>query len=74
MNQFGCIENIILSVNRIEKPFVRDSIIKNVERLKLNYKLMKLTDLTDIPFLVDELLFTPFKEKTIEILNSVGIM
>lgn len=74
LNQFGSIENIILSVNCIEKPSVRDSIIKNIERLKLNYKLIKLLNSVDIPFLIDELLFTPFIEKTVEILDSVDVM
>ena len=42
INQFGSLQNVLTNVEKIKKPSIRDSILRNIERLRINYKLIKL--------------------------------
>ncbi len=74
LNEFGSLENIISGVNAIDKKSVRESITRNIDRLRINIKLIGLNYSSILPFKNEELQFKPFDKKTVEILNDVGIL
>lgn len=73
VNLFGSLENIIEGAEAIEKPSVRESIIRNKERLKINYKLIRLTDKANIPFYINELAWQDNGAVTNDVLRGIGL-
>lgn len=74
INQYGNLQDIINNANKITKPSIRESILRNKERLLINYKLIKL-DSKQIPiFELDDLVYTPFNLKTREVLRGIGLL
>ena len=73
LNKFGTLENIIVNAEKIEKPSVRESIMRNSERLKNNYKIIKLSNTANLPFNIEELEYS-FKDiATSKILKEIGL-
>ena len=72
MNEFGTLENILAHAERIKKPSVRESIIKNAEKLKVNYKLIKLDNHALVPFELQELKYVYKGITTNEVLKGIG--
>lgn len=73
LNEFGTLENILASAEKIKKPSISESIIKNTERLKTNYKLIKLKNTEPLPFALQELKFFYNGVTTNEVLKSIGL-
>lgn len=73
LNTFGTLDNILLNADKIEKPSIRNSIIKNSERLKTNYKIIKLDNTALLPFALNELEYNYKAITTNEILKGIGI-
>lgn len=74
LKKFLTLDNIISNADRIEHSSIRDSVIKNAERLNTNYKLIKLTDGAVLPFRLDELTYDSVDSTTNEILTRTGIL
>ena len=74
LKEFSTLGNIITNADRIDRPSVRDSVIKNTERLQTNYKLIKLTDGAILPFRLDDLVYAAPASTTTEVLKSTGIL
>lgn len=72
LNEFDTLENILSRADRIKKPAVRDSIIRNTEKLKVNYKLIKLDDHVSVPFRLQELEYVYSGITTNEVLKGIG--
>lgn len=72
LNEFDTLENILSHADRIKKPAVRDSIIRNTEKLKVNYKLIKLDDHVSVPFRLQELEYVYSGVTTNEVLKGIG--
>lgn len=73
LQQFGSLHNIIHNVDSIDKKNIRESILKNKERLLINYELIKLNDTAQVPFLIDDLHYTYSELKTSDILYGIGV-
>ncbi|MGN0535512.1 MAG: 5'-3' exonuclease H3TH domain-containing protein [Eubacterium sp.] len=73
LNEFNTLENIISNTEQISKPTVRDSIVRNVERLRINYKMIKLSDTAELPFTMPELEYTYTGITTNEVLIGIGL-
>lgn len=73
LNQFGTLEQILACAERIEKPSVKDSIIRNAERLRTNYKLIKLDNTAPLPFEPSELSYCFGGTTTKEVLRGIGL-
>lgn len=73
MNQFTDLHTILTSVEKIEKPAIRESITRNKERLKMNYKLVKLDDRAMIPFEINELPYVYNGVTTHEVLKRIKL-
>ena len=73
LHEFGTLENILVHAENIKKPSVKESIIRNTERLKTNYKIIKLGNTTSLPFSLDELVYTYSGITTIDVLKGIGL-
>lgn len=73
LREFGNLENILLNAEAIKKPSIRDSVLRNTERLRTNYKLIKLSNSEPLPFVIDELEYHYSGITTNEVLKGIGI-
>lgn len=73
LNEFGTLDNVIKNADFIKKPSIKDSIIRNSERLKINYKIIKLDNSASLPFNMNELIYNFTGITTNEVLKGIGI-
>ena len=73
LNEFGTLENILANAGSIKKPSIRESVIRNAEKLKINYKIIKLGNKEPLPFVLDELAYDYTGITTNEILKGIGL-
>lgn len=73
VNEFGSLENIIANCDKIAKPSVKKSVLVNSERIRLNYKLIKLCDCAELPFSLDEIKYNYSGTTTTEVLVGIGL-
>lgn len=73
IKQFGSLSEIINSAEKITKPSVRESIIRNAGRLQINYKLIKLEDRANLPYIFEELAYNYNGVTTNEVLKGIGL-
>ena len=75
LNQFGSLDNVIANVEQIAKPSIRQSVLDNAARLRVNYQIIKLTDGAALPFDLDELKYTLQEDVTTHgVLKSIGLI
>jgi DNA polymerase-1 len=74
INQFRNLQSIINNADKIVKPSIRESVIRNIERLQTNYKLIKL-DSKPIPiFDLDDLIYSPADITTHGVLRGIKLL
>lgn len=73
LHEFDTLENILVNAENIKKPSVKESIIRNTERLKTNYKIIKLGNTASLPFSLDELVYAYSGITTIDVLKGIGL-
>ena len=73
VNEFGSLENIIANCDKIAKPSVKKSVLENSERIRLNYKLIKLCNCAELPFSFDEIKYNYSGITTTEVLVGIGL-
>ncbi len=73
LNEFGTLENILSNSGNIKKPSVRDSIIRNTDKLRINYQLIKLGNTEPLPFSMQELEYEYGGISTNEVLKEIGL-
>lgn len=73
LQRFGNLEEIIKNTDAIQRKCVRESIVANKERLLVNYKVIKLTEGTEIPFQIEELRYSDDEIKTMDVLQGIGV-
>lgn len=73
VNEFGTLEGILANAESIKKPSVRESIIRNTERLRMNYKIIKLGNAASLPFGMQELAHCDTGVTTNEVLKGIGL-
>ena len=73
LEDFGTLEGILENAERIKKPSVRESILRNAERLRTNYRLIKLENKMELPFTLDELEYCYSGVTTNEVLKGIGL-
>lgn len=71
--EFGDLENVLLNVEAIKKPSIRESIIRNADRLRTNYKLIKLEGAVQLPFAMEDLTYIYDGITTNEVLKGIGV-
>lgn len=73
LNKFGTLENILANVESIEKPAIKDSIVRNAEMLRMNYKIIKLDNTAVLPFALNEIAYDFPGITTNEVLKGIGL-
>ena len=71
LNEFGSLENILAGAEKIRWPSVRESIIRNTDRLKKNRQLIKLEACEALPFEEEELAYFYDGIKTKEVIKGI---
>ncbi|MEG2634121.1 MAG: 5'-3' exonuclease H3TH domain-containing protein [Oscillospiraceae bacterium] len=73
INQFGKLENVLASADKIAKPSIRESVKQSTDRLQTNYKLIKLDNNACLPFEIDGLKHSYSGITTNEVLKGIGL-
>lgn len=73
VNEFGNLEEILARAEEIKKPSVRESLLRDAERLRKNYRLIKLNGVENLPFELDELEWKDNGVATTEVLKGIGL-
>ena len=73
LNTFGTLDNILMNAQHITKPSIKESIIRNAEKLKINYKIIKLGNTVKLPFDFCKLEYEYTGITTNEILKGIGL-
>ena len=73
LNSFIDLEGVILNADKIAKPSVKKSVKESTERLRLNYKLIKLDGGAELPFKMNELVYNDSIITTNEVLSGIGL-
>lgn len=74
INQFGSLQDVIINANKIAKPSIRDSVLRNKERLQINYELIKLDDKATLPLDLNELDYVYNGVTTHEVLRGINLL
>ena len=70
--EYQTLDNVLQNAEGIEKKRVRESIVKDKERLRRNYRLIQLTGAATLPFEICQLQYTDGGFKTSEVLRAIG--
>lgn len=73
LRTWGTLDNIIKNAELIEKQAIRESIIKNCERLKQNIRLVKLDGHEKLPVKLNAMQYTYNGITTTEVLHDIGL-
>ena len=71
--QFGSLEGMLAAPERIAKPSVRESVIRNRDRLRKNYALIRLAAGAELPFGLEELTWRDTGVTTTQALKAIGL-
>ena len=73
MNQFGDLETLLENAQQIAKPSIRESVIRNAERIRKNHTLIALEGSRWLPFAIDALRWQDRGLTTTEVLQKIGL-
>lgn len=73
LKEFETLEAILINAENIKKPSIKESIIRNTEKLRLNYRMIKLGDTKVLPFSKEELEYCYGGITTNEVLRGIGL-
>lgn len=73
LGEFGTLKNVLANAKMIKKPSIKESIIKNAEKLRTNYKIIKLDNSVPLPFTMSELEYKYNEITTNEVLKGIGL-
>lgn len=73
LRQFGDPESLIDGADAIGKPSVRESVRNNVQRIRNNYRLIRLEGSARLPFSVEELAYRYDGTTTAQVLRGIGL-
>lgn len=71
LSEFGTLDNILANVGNIKKTSIKESIIRNSEKLRTNFKIINLNNSAPLPFTMNELAYTFTEITTKEILRKI---
>lgn len=74
LKQYNTLEEIIAHADDIGQPAVRASVLRNAERLRDNYRLIKLTGDAPLPFTLSELAWRGTPPSSTQLLTAAGLL
>lgn len=73
LQQFGTLEGVLAGAGAVKKPSIRESLVRNQDRVRLNYRLIRLTGDAPLPFALGEMVFEDRGLSTMEVLRDIGL-
>jgi len=73
IKEFDTLENVIDRAEEIKKPSIRESVLRNAERLQKNHQLIKLEGAVELPFEPAEMEYRYNGVTTNEVLKAIGL-
>lgn len=73
ISEFGSLESVIENAERIKKPSIRESIMQNRDRLRKNYKLIKLENTAPLSYPLEALAYGYDGTTTNQVLTEIGV-
>ena len=73
LEEFGTLEAVIENPEKIRKPSIRASVIRNSERLRTNYQLIRLENMVELPFELDDMEYCYNGITTNDVLKGIGL-
>lgn len=73
INEFGDLKCILENTENIKRASIKESIGRNAERLRTNYKIIKLDNVVSLPFTLNELVYEYSGITTNEVLKGIGL-
>lgn len=73
LREYGSLENIIQNAHSIKKPSILESIIRNTDRLRRNYELIRLDKMGEVPFSLEQMRFSDPGITTTQVLEAIGL-
>lgn len=73
IGEFGTLENILVNAEKIKKPSIKESIMRNAGKLQKNYRMIKLENTASLPFGLLELAYRYNNLTTNEVLKGIGL-
>ena len=74
LQEFSTLENLLNCAERIQRPAVKTAIFEEQERLKTNYRIIKLSAGAELPFPLEKLQYTEILCGTGEVLRGIGLL
>lgn len=74
IREFGTLEGVIDNADKIKKPSVRASVLSSVDRLRINYRLIKLDGCAELPFAICELEYLDKGYLTTQVLRAIALI
>ena len=73
MKQFGDLQALLSGAEEIRKPSVRESVLRNLDRIRKNDALIRLTGEVPLPFALEALCWQDSGMTTTQVLQKIGI-
>ena len=73
LRQFGNLDDLLFGAEWIRKPSIRESVIRNQERIRLNHLLIRLDGAGELPFSLEEMQYQDKGVSTTEVLRGIGL-
>lgn len=73
ITHYGTLEALLAQAETISKPAVRASILQDMDRLQINYQLIRLQGCDKLPFSLEQLEYQNLGVGTTEVLRAIGL-
>ncbi len=73
LGQYASLNEILNRIQEVKKTSIRDSLIKNKERLLCNQRLIYLSGCEDLPFALEDMVYHPDSRTTTQILQALNL-
>jgi 5'-3' exonuclease len=74
INRFGDLENLLANIDAITKPSIRSAVSEHADRIRTNYRLIRLENCTPLPFSAEQLTYTDTGFSTRQVLTGIGLL
>lgn len=74
LSDFSSLDGILENADRIVQPSIKASVLKNAEKLRANYQIIKLNGETALPFKLDDLFYQNKSFTTTEVLKNTELL
>lgn len=73
LGQFGTLENLLQNIDTVKRPSIRQSLQRNIPRLRTNYCLIRLNTTDQLPFPPDKMAYWEAGMSTTQILTALDL-